>query len=106
MLLTYASADNFALRRYVCSLEAAGLSAQVMALGDVHLGVGEKVLRLRRELLGLKDDAATVVLFSDAYDVLFLAGADAILARFKKLAKRVVFSADTNCWPYGPHCHR
>ena len=35
----------------------------------------------------------------DSYDVIFTAGADVILSKFKDFKSRVVFSAEGFCWP-------
>lgn len=104
VVISYATKDNYAFKRLFCSLKAVGQSVQALAIGEPFLGIGEKVMRLRNELEGHKNDEKTIVLFTDAYDVLFFDGADAILEKFKQLNSRIVFSADNNCWPPGPHC--
>jgi hypothetical protein len=61
------------------------------------VGHGMKVLLLQRYIANLPDD--DVVLFTDAHDVRVLGRAMDVLARFKKVGARIVFSAEKNCWP-------
>ncbi len=42
-----------------------------------------------------------VILFTDAYDTVLLAGEKEILEKFSRFNSRLVFSAEANCWP-GP----
>ncbi|WP_433232797.1 glycosyltransferase domain-containing protein [Micromonospora sp. CA-248260] len=42
-----------------------------------------------------------LVMFTDAYDTLLLRGADHILDTYAGFPQRVVFSAESNCWPLG-----
>ncbi len=63
------------------------------------VGGGQKVLMLRKELELHKDDPEKIVMFTDAYDVLFNADQEKILEQFLQFNARVVFSAEGFCWP-------
>lgn len=69
--------------------------------GDManSVGGGQKVLLLRKELELHKDDPEKIILFTDAYDVLFNADEEKILEKFRSFDARVVFSAEGFCWP-------
>ncbi|XP_018024064.2 procollagen-lysine,2-oxoglutarate 5-dioxygenase 1-like, partial [Hyalella azteca] len=68
----------------------------VMAEG---LGGGQKINLLREELKHHNHNPNLVVLFSDSYDVVFTGGAEELLQKYQKLKARVVFGAETSCWP-------
>lgn len=40
-----------------------------------------------------------LILFTDGYDAIFMAGEDEIMAKFHRAGKELVFSTETNCWP-------
>lgn len=63
------------------------------------MGGGQKVLLLKEELEKHKDDKDKIIVFTDAYDVLFNGDAEQILARFREFDARVLFSAEGFCWP-------
>lgn len=63
------------------------------------VGGGQKVLLLRKELENHKDDTEKIIMFTDAYDVLFNADEEKILEQFRQFNARVVFSAEGFCWP-------
>lgn len=69
--------------------------------GDManSVGGGQKVLMMRQALESYKDDPEMIILFTDAYDVLFNANRQQILEQFNKFNARVVFSAEGFCWP-------
>ena len=68
--------------------------------GDMnHPGGGYKINLLKEELAKHKDNKDLIVMFTDSYDVIMVAGKDQILTKFKNLGARVVFSAEDFCWP-------
>ena len=69
--------------------------------GDVAntVGGGQKVLLLKEGLEKHKDDKENIIMFTDAYDVVFNGDAEQILTRFRELKARVLFSAEGFCWP-------
>ena len=54
---------------------------------------------LRKEMESHKDDPEKIIMFTDAYDVLFNADQEKILEQFLQFNARVVFSAEGFCWP-------
>lgn len=80
------------------SCRRCGHDLEVYGLGEEWTGFGMK-LRLMYE--AIKDDPAErVVLFVDAYDVLFLPAGTEILTRFLAFGAPIVFSAELACWPF------
>lgn len=63
------------------------------------VGGGQKVIMLRKEVEKHKDDKDMIIMFTDAYDVLFNADQEKILETFRQFDARVVFSAEGFCWP-------
>lgn len=69
--------------------------------GDVarFAGGGHKINMLVRDLAPYKDDKELVIMFTDSYDVVLLAGQDTILSKFSDFESSLVFSAEGFCWP-------
>ena len=47
-------------------------------------------------------DRDELIVFTDAYDALFIRGEQHIRNAYESLARRIVFSAEPNSWPLGP----
>lgn len=62
-------------------------------------GGGWKVNLLKSALRQYKTDEEKIVLFTDAYDVIFLGQLGEIVRRFKGTGARVLFGAEPYCWP-------
>lgn len=63
-------------------------------------GGGQKINILRENLAKYKDDKTTIILFSDAYDVIFAETVDVLLEKFESFKPaRIVFGAEDFCWP-------
>ncbi|XP_023245180.1 procollagen-lysine,2-oxoglutarate 5-dioxygenase 1-like [Copidosoma floridanum] len=111
LVFTVATNETEGFRRFARSTEVHGFRDQLRVLGlgqawrggDVkrYAGGGQKVNLFREALEEYKDDADKVVLFTDSYDVIFLAGLDDVVRKFKEWdgGARVVFSAEEYCWP-------
>jgi hypothetical protein len=56
-----------------------------------------KVSLLNKYFTTLDDEE--LVMFTDGYDTVMLAGMEEILAKFKGFKSEIVFSAETNCYP-------
>lgn len=54
---------------------------------------------LINELEPFKDDPNKIIFFTDAYDVIFLSNLQSIVDKFKSTEARVLFSAESACWP-------
>lgn len=64
-----------------------------------RLGGGYKINLLREALKPYKADDDRVVLFTDSYDVLFLATLEKIVEKFKTFQASVLFGSEGYCWP-------
>ncbi|KAL7675333.1 hypothetical protein ACOME3_001596 [Neoechinorhynchus agilis] len=69
--------------------------------GDVKtsVGGGQKINILKRHLNEIKSVNETLVLYTDGYDVIFNDEPDEIVRKFVTFDKRIIFSAETFCWP-------
>ena len=62
-------------------------------------GGGQKINILIKVLEAYKNDEEKVILFTDSYDVIIVEEPETILEKFKSLNSRIVFGAETYCWP-------
>jgi hypothetical protein len=63
-------------------------------------GGGQKINILRENLVRYKDDKNKIILFSDAYDVIFTQTPEFLLDKFQSFKPaRIVFGAEDFCWP-------
>jgi procollagen-lysine,2-oxoglutarate 5-dioxygenase len=69
--------------------------------GNVQLstGGGQKINTLVRELEKYKADEHKIILFTDSYDVILLEAPEKVLEKFQATDARIVFGAETFCWP-------
>jgi len=89
---------NFNLLRLSCILNGLELVVLVSNSKFFH------TRRIKDELLYsyLLDDSIedeNLMLFTDGTDALLAAGADEIISKYNSFDKKVVFSAETGCWP-------
>jgi hypothetical protein len=55
---------------------------------------------LRENLVRYKDDKTKVILFTDAYNVIFTHGPQFVLNKFEvSKPARIIFGAEDICWP-------
>ena len=99
LVMTMVSGEDGRLSRFQRSVQVNGLTLEVFGLGETWQGLGYKVTRLAMALEKYKDDVDKIILFSDAHDVLIDGPAEQFLAKFRRFNARIVFSAETNCWP-------
>ena len=100
LVLTVATKESNAFKRFRRSAQVNGLPLKVVGLGGRWKGLGHaKVTQLAKELETYKNDSNKVILFADAYDVLLNGGVEDILQRFEKSKARILFSAEKNCYP-------
>ena len=76
-----------------------GFRLSILGAGETWRGFGTK-LRLLREHIREYPEGA-LVLFTDAYDTMFLPCRDSIVSRFALFRSPIVFSAEKVCWPDG-----
>lgn len=89
------SHTGFFLLKLSCALNELELVALVTGGKFISNRLKDRVLL--EYLLGV--DPQELVLFSDGYDALFLAGEDEIFNKYQAFEKPIVFSCETNCWP-------
>ncbi|VDK19569.1 unnamed protein product [Anisakis simplex] len=109
IVVTVATDQTDGFLRLQRSAEQFDLKLNVFGLGQqwnggdtrYYQGGGQKIKILRESLEEYKDREDAIVLFVDAYDVVFNAGEEEILAKFDEIyyKYRVVFSAEPFCWP-------
>jgi len=107
IVVTVATEPTSGFLRYMRSAKKNHLPVKVLGMGEEwkggdmanSVGGGQKVLMMRQALESYKDDPEMIILFTDAYDVLFNANRQQILEQFNKFNARVVFSAEGFCWP-------
>ncbi|XP_037566970.1 procollagen-lysine,2-oxoglutarate 5-dioxygenase isoform X1 [Dermacentor silvarum] len=107
VIFTVASDETDGFKRFARSAKIYGLQPKILGMheewlgGDMAKGMGGgyKVRLLKKALEDYKDDASTLIMFVDSYDVIFTASEDEILRKFSKFNCNVVFSAEGFCWP-------
>ncbi|KAF7256670.1 Procollagen-lysine, partial [Paragonimus skrjabini miyazakii] len=107
LVLTVATEGNDALERLLRSAHHNNFNVKVLGLGttwkggDVSkfVGGGQKVKLLREELKQFENDEEQLVLFVDAYDVIFMDTKERLLEEYKQLGFKVLFGAEGFCWP-------
>uniref|UniRef100_A0A1I8A415 TauD domain-containing protein n=1 Tax=Steinernema glaseri TaxID=37863 RepID=A0A1I8A415_9BILA len=108
IIVTVATEENDGLRRLMRTAQDHGHKVLVFGSGEqwnggdmrYSQGGGQKIRILRDSLKSYKDKNA-IIMFVDAYDVVFNANADIILDRFfhEFDGARIVFGAEGFCWP-------
>ena len=101
LVITVATKETNAFRMFNRSAEIHQLPLKVLGMGGKWKGFGQKVILLRDELEKYRYDRNRIILFADAYDVLFLSGVQPIVDKFKSFQARILFSAEPNCAPDG-----
>ncbi|RCN30936.1 oxidoreductase, 2OG-Fe(II) oxygenase family protein [Ancylostoma caninum] len=109
VVVTVATEDTDGLRRLLKSAETYDIKVHVFGMGRewkggdtrTSQGGGQKIRILSEELKPYKDRDDVIILFVDAYDVVFTAGTLTILDRFQThfKDKRILFGAEPFCWP-------
>ncbi|XP_039278780.1 procollagen-lysine,2-oxoglutarate 5-dioxygenase [Nilaparvata lugens] len=106
LLITVASEETDGYKRFIRSTKINNIPVKVLGLGKEWLGGnmlstggGYKVNLLKEELEKYKDDDSRIIMFTDSYDVIINGAVKNIVYRFKQLEARIVFSAESTCWP-------
>jgi hypothetical protein len=107
LIVTVATEATDGYIRFMKSAEHFGLDVKVVGMGEEwrggdvarFAGGGHKINMLVRDLAPYKDDKELVIMFTDSYDVVLLAGQDTILSKFSDFESSLVFSAEGFCWP-------
>ncbi|VDL76330.1 unnamed protein product [Nippostrongylus brasiliensis] len=109
LVVTVATEDTDGLRRLLTSAKTFDIDIKVLGMGQdwnggdtrIEQGGGQKVRILREGLKQYANEENMIIIFVDAYDVVFTTGIDTILERFFDHfeGKRVLFGAEPYCWP-------
>lgn len=109
LVFTVASNETDGFKRYLRSTEVYGFRDHVRVLGlgkewkggymKFGTGGGYKINLFREALKVYQDDKDRIVIFTDGYDVIFLAGLPDIVEKFKESEARILFAAEGSCWP-------
>jgi hypothetical protein len=91
--------DTPEVRRLILSLRKHGITTQVISKGKRSITPMDVIGFQYEFIMRQKDD--DVVMYTDAYDVLFIQDKKKILDAFDKLDAPVVFAAEKWCWPDG-----
>jgi len=106
-ICTVASQHTKGLDQLLDSCDRYGISIDVLGLGKKFRGLSHKLIYVKKYIQNLHDN--DVVLFVDAYDVLFFATEDKIMKTFLRMRKPFIISVERYCWPYSdlePHFPR
>lgn len=108
LVFTVATAVTDGFQRYMFSAREYRIKPIVLGMGEQWKG-GEDIKRkpgggwkinlLKEALEPYKDDKDRPVLFTDAYDVIFVSDLREILEKFSDSGARVLFGAEGYCWP-------
>jgi procollagen-lysine,2-oxoglutarate 5-dioxygenase, invertebrate len=106
LVYTVASEPTDGYQRFMRSADFYNIKVTTLGMGQPwkggdmnYAGGGYKVNLLKEALKPLKDDAETIVMFTDSYDVIFVSTLNTIVEKFKSTNSKVLFSAENYCWP-------
>ncbi|XP_054991042.1 multifunctional procollagen lysine hydroxylase and glycosyltransferase LH3 isoform X2 [Sorex araneus] len=107
LVITVATAETEGYRRFLRSAEYFNYTVQTLGLGqewrggDVArtVGGGQKVRWLKKEMEKYADRDDMVIMFVDSYDVVLAGSPSELLRKFMKSGSRLLFSAESFCWP-------
>lgn len=106
LVFTVASNATEGYLRYIRSAKYYGIEVTTLGMGKpwlggdmTRLGGGYKVNLLRDALKPYKADDDRIVLFTDSYDVLFLASMEKIIEKFRTFDASILFGSEGFCWP-------
>ncbi|XP_021519759.1 multifunctional procollagen lysine hydroxylase and glycosyltransferase LH3 isoform X1 [Meriones unguiculatus] len=107
LVITVATAETEGYRRFLQSAEFFNYTVRTLGLGqqwrggDVArtVGGGQKVRWLKQEMEKHADREDMVVMFVDSYDVILAGSPTELLRKFVQSGSRLLFSAESFCWP-------
>ena len=99
LILTAASKVDRDFRRLQESASINSLPLKVLGTSQGWMGFGQKMMLLKKELEAHKGHPDRIVMFINSVDVLFNARTDQIVDKFMKLEAKIVFPAESLCWP-------
>jgi hypothetical protein len=96
---TVATHDSPELARLSNSFCRAGVPLLILGFGCKWQGFGNKILWLKEQFAKQNQDPAHIALFVDAYDVVNLASAAELTAKFQSFKSDLVISGEKGCHP-------
>lgn len=111
VVITVATEENENLARFRKSCSYYNVPYIILGLGDdwksgnaengvlLEPGGAQKIIYIRDELRSWPELDDHIVMFTDSYDVVFSAGPEEILEKFRNTDAQVVFSTEKTCWP-------
>ncbi|KAJ8912131.1 hypothetical protein NQ315_013220 [Exocentrus adspersus] len=108
LVFTVATEAKDGYLRYLESAHEFNITPTVLGFGETWKGGddikrkpggGWKINLLKEALAPYKTDTKNIFLFTDGYDVIFVNSLNEILNRFSRLNAKVLFGAESYCWP-------
>ena len=108
VVLSVATHKTDGLERFIRSCNQFGIGGHILGLDynkkyDMlhYPGGGFKVNLLKKKLIEMKNifKKDDLILFTDSFDVVINDNAQNIIEKYKKFNGKIVFSAETYCWP-------
>lgn len=105
LVFTVATEQTDGFQRYMFSANEFGIKPKVLGMGEKWKGgegkpgTGWKINLLKNALEPYKDDKEKIIIFTDAYDVIFITNLTAIVEKFKTFDAKILFGAEGICWP-------
>jgi GR25 family glycosyltransferase involved in LPS biosynthesis len=106
-IISVATYYNDGLDRYIHSMQQFGMGADILGMntGEYNMlkypGGGFKVNLLKKKLKREENNYRPddLILFTDSFDVVFIDNKDNIIRKFEEFDGKIIFSAETFCWP-------
>lgn len=97
-ICTIASDKTQGLKQLLISCKVHGITLDILGMGLPYRGNGQKLNYMKEYIKAMPDN--DIVLYVDAYDILFLTDKKTILKKFLKMKSSFVISAERNCFPF------
>ncbi|CAF3851853.1 unnamed protein product [Rotaria sp. Silwood1] len=100
LVVAVATHENDAYHRFIRSLNIYGYKYEIYGLNQIKTNIEQRMKILRENLVHYKDDKTKIILYTDAYNVIFTQAPEFILDKFETFKPaRIVFAAENICWP-------
>lgn len=107
LVMTVATAETEGYLRFLRSAEFFNYTVRTLGLGEEWrggdvartVGGGQKVRWLKKEMEKYADREDMIIMFVDSYDVILAGSPSELLKKFVQSGSRLLFSAESFCWP-------
>ncbi len=96
-ICTVASNRTQGLQQLLNSCDYQNVQIDVLGMDKPFRGLSDKLIYVLEYIQNLPD--SDIVMFVDAYDVLFMTDADTILSNFLEMGHPFIISGERYCWP-------